>query len=208
MATDERTRPRFQFSLRTLMGFVTLTIVFFSMTYSYGVMVGIGVVGGVCLVLSGLRRRRRGRSVFGVILCGIGLLLTQFDDYTTHVPPAAEVVGFYSLASQRVSSNGVAATETQPCNVELRIDGTFTRANLPSAPFRSPELSTLVTCSGKWHIAIVSNDGDGTAHWGIRFDSQPAVKSAHLVGRSAPYALKFVIGDPDCGVYMRFKRIE
>jgi hypothetical protein len=206
--TDEHARPRFQFSLRTLMVFVTLTLLFFSMTYAYGVMVGIGVVLGGCLVLSGVRRRRRGRIVLGVVLCGFGLLLTQVDEYTTYAPPTAEVVGFYTLTKQRVSSCGVAVAEGQPSTVELRTDGTFTGTNLPPDPFRSSEISSLVTCSGTWHIRVVSSDGDGTQHWGIRFDSQPAAKSAHLVGRRAPYSLEFIIGDPDCGEYMRFKRVK
>jgi hypothetical protein len=206
---NDHARPRFQFSLRTLMVFVTLTAVFFSLTYTFNVGVGIGAILGGGLVISGVRKRRRTRTTFGVILCGFALLLTQLEEYTTYGPPTAQVVGHFKLSKQNVSSNGVAAPEGQPCEVELRADGTFTGTNLPPDPFRSSEpTGTLVTCSGTWRIAVVSSDGYGTDHWGIRFESQPAVKSTHLVGRRAPYSLEFVIGDPDCGEYMRFKKAK
>jgi hypothetical protein len=213
--TPAPTKPerRFRYNLRTLFLMVTLAAVLLSMACNYGVTVGIAATLGACLLLSGARKRRYSRGIFGMILLGLAFWVAQIDDYTTKKPDAAEVVGRYTLTSQTVSTGGLSVLQGRTCSIELRRNGTFSATNAPPDVLGSPGMdffSTLLTVSGTWRIDVVAHGAScETTFWGICFDSAPAnVHPACLIGRESPFGLVFTLGDPDNGQSMILRRAE
>lgn len=120
----------------------------------------------------------------------------------TNPPPPAAVVGRYA-ESERSWSEMV----TPPAALELRGDRSASVRNLPSE-------AALRTCviSGAGHWSGPDQDGP------VRIDfpqsvttnachvAEPAYASFELAGHSQPYSLYLVIGDPDSGTGIWFKR--
>ncbi len=136
--------------------------------------------------------------------------------YTTKKPQTADVVGRYTLTSQTVTRDELAALQGRPCAIDLRADGTFTATNVPPREIDSPGTNffdTLLTGSGTWRIDGVGSVDDGVrplkTHWGVYLDSPTnKMQPVGLTGQKRPYGLIFTLGDPDTGAAMILERTE
>jgi len=134
--------------------------------------------------------------------------------YTTDKPETTNVVGKYVLASQTLTSGGLAALRDKVSSIELRGDGTFVASNVPPWQEGFPATNffdTLISGSGTWRIDSVGSVDDGRkplkTHWGVYLDS-PAAKfdAAGLTSQKPPYGLIYTLGDPDSGQALILER--
>ncbi|NJK28722.1 MAG: hypothetical protein HC851_09760 [Acaryochloris sp. RU_4_1] len=142
----------------------------------------------------------------------------QYDPYTqlytTEKPPAKSVVGSYTLTSQTLTPDGLAALRGKVCKIELRADGTFVATNVPPWQSGFPATNffdTLISGSGRWRIDGVGSIGDGQGpsktHWGIYLNSPTAkFEPLGLSGQKPPYGLIYTLGDPDSGEALILER--
>ena len=155
-----------------------------------------------------------------VLLLALMVLIQgcQYDPhaqlYTTDKPKESDVVGIYTLTSQSVTRDGLAAMHGRPCIIELRADGTFSATNVPPLLLNSPDtnfFSTLASGSGTWHFDSVGSIGNGAGavktHWGISLDSAVVrFQPVGLSGAKSPYGLIYTLGDPDEGMALILER--
>lgn len=132
-------------------------------------------------------------------------------EYVTAQPTVSAVAGRYegiAWQSALPARTRATADAAQGFTLDLRNDGTFTATNVPEFDGDSPR---LVSASGRWVIEAVATL-DAETVWGVRFESDPPVLAAALMGplgRDAPpRRLAFVIGDPDSGEGLMLARKE
>lgn len=120
--------------------------------------------------------------------------------FVTQPPQITDVVGHYTLTAQTVTAGGLSVLRGEPCDIELRADGTFTARNFPPDRVDSPGpnfFNTLRAGSGTWQTAVVGSSAtfttSPTRHWGITLDSQTGkMHPIWLAGWKPPYQLHLI----------------
>jgi hypothetical protein len=151
-------------------------------------------------------------------ICGCGGGDPRAPDYVTSEPDRRELVGRYELITARSAiPKAVSASRDPdlPYSLTLRDDGTFTATNVPE--FRiGAAVDRLVSASGTWKVSETGTLGTASGKrrriWGVRFESQPSIRSVECMGPSdadrPERRLVFVLGDPDSGEGLTFGRAE
>ena len=166
-------------------------------------------------------RFKRRAPVANAIILTIPLLFgCQYDPfahrYATEKPSEADVAGSYELVQQTVTTQGLAAMEGRPCEVELHANGTFAATNIPPRVLDAPGkdfFHTLISGTGTWRIDKVGSLDNGFGKlkpiWGVYLDSNQAeFISANLTRNSSPHGLIFGLGDPDAGQVMILEKVK
>jgi hypothetical protein len=116
------------------------------------------------------------------------------------VPPRADLVGSYVEFERHVDVNG----QSGAASLTLRADGSMTVKNLPSDSGAS---SCTLSGTGSWK----GPDDDGIS---LRVVSDQSLGSCgsddysglQLAGHSNPYRLYWIVGDPDSGTGVWFRK--
>jgi hypothetical protein len=119
---------------------------------------------------------------------------------TWRVPPREELVGHYMEAERHLDESRPPA----PASLTLQTDGSMTVANLP-ADFGTS--TCTLSGRGSWagpdddgiRLTVVSDEHPGSCQTG-------SYAGLELAGHSRPYRLYWIVGDPDSGTGVWFRR--
>lgn len=137
-------------------------------------------------------------------------------EYVTTKPTVTAVAGHYELIdwqSAMPNRTSESMDRARPVEIDLEADGTFVASNAPQFEF-GQDAPRLVSAKGTWSVdktgTLGTLSGKRKWVWGVRFDSEPPILSASLMGPlgrdDPPRRLAFVIGDPDAGEGLIFER--
>jgi hypothetical protein len=123
---------------------------------------------------------------------------------TWNAPPSADLVGRYVESERHWDRDSPHA----PAMLLLNNDSTTVVRNLP---FEFGEMRCLLTGLGKWQQ---SGSGGDQRIWLVYTASQEGANvcksgsydALELAGHSKPYSLYWILGDPDSGIGVWFKR--
>ena len=126
-------------------------------------------------------------------------------------PKQEDIAGVYQLTQQTITTNGLAVLEGRPCQLDLRIDGSFTVTNYPQwSPDSSaePHVVAFISTTGRWHCDTTVNIlYNGHECWGVVFSgTDVGIDALALRSNGAPYDLMLTYGDGDDGTVMTFGR--
>jgi len=120
--------------------------------------------------------------------------------FTTEQPKKEDVAGSYVLVAQSVTTNGLSAFQGRQCRLDLKPDGAFSVTN-----YINWRQSDFMSTTGHWKCETVGST-EGHDMWGVRFDSEPRIEDAALSGKTAPYRIVMIFGDPDSDETMIFEK--
>jgi hypothetical protein len=136
--------------------------------------------------------------VLAVVLWTVGYWVNEFFFYTRTRPIEAELAGRYvpsgsTLADMR--SRGRYDVSAAKTNLILRDDASFEMIEMPDWWLHSSGESWqgYHHWSGTW--SIKQNSSDKT--WSLALTTGQMTTSADLANQKPPYAIYFVLGDPD-----------
>jgi hypothetical protein len=128
--------------------------------------------------------------------------------FVTTQPKQADVAGVYQLTQQTISTNGLAILEGHLCQLDLRLDGSFTVTNYPRwSPDSSttPHVAEFISTTGRWRCDTVGIIYSTHEYWGVVFsDTHVEIDALALRSKGAPYDLMLTYGDGDDGTVMTF----
>jgi hypothetical protein len=127
--------------------------------------------------------------------------------FVTKQPKLEDIFGSYQLIQQTITTNGLAFLEGRHCQLDLRVDGSFTVKNYPRwsqlSSAKAP-IAEFVSTTGRWHCETFGIY-NGHQFFGIVFsDSAAGIDELALRSNGSPYDLMFIYGDGDDGTVMTF----
>ena len=141
-----------------------------------------------------------------VILLGIAIVLAgchqgavSAKPFTTIKPKVEDFAGDYIMVSRSDIPEGMAAQKGVACRIKITSDETFSIENFVNRD------KVTVTTEGKWMLDTVGSDR-GIDVWGLRLFSEPGIGTATFSGKTAPYRIVFIRGDPDSDNTIIFER--
>ncbi len=126
---------------------------------------------------------------FGVILiCIFSIFIYQKISFK---PNKNDIIGKYEISE--ASNVGIDKNEFKNYNLELKKNGEFQISNIPN----------LYICeNGTYKFHNTENESE------INFDGCNANNSANIVSSLNSFKIEFIIGDPDSGESIYFKKTE
>ncbi len=155
---------------------------------------------GLILLIIGLLKKDKGKKLkkLGLIVGSIPIgiivfifLAGQTAELLLSKPNSEELVGIYHIS--KTTQIDIPKTDYNKYLLQFKEDGTF---NLSPTPF-------LETCeSGKYKLDYKWDYNE------LSFECPKAFTSAHIDRGIGSFQIEFIIGDPDSGESIFFKRVD